>query len=93
MKTLVTSSYANPNSPFIHGDARGVRGAVVFLRGVDPETARPWDLPPVTVEQRKFDIQRIDGMEQAKVTPNPADLARIKADQDQVNAVRGTAAH
>ena len=42
----------------------------------------------LTVEQRKFDIQRIDGMEQAKVTPNPADLARIKSDQEKINAVR-----
>jgi hypothetical protein len=43
----------------------------------------------IAVEQRRFDIQRIDGMEQAKVTPNPADLARIRADQEKINAVRG----
>ncbi len=42
----------------------------------------------LAIEQRTFDIQRINGMEQAKVTPNPADLARIKADQEKVNAVR-----
>jgi murein DD-endopeptidase MepM/ murein hydrolase activator NlpD len=42
----------------------------------------------LAVEQRAFDIQRIDGMEQAKVTPNPADLARIKAEQELVNATR-----
>ena len=42
----------------------------------------------LSIEQRKFNIQRIDGMEQAKVTPNPADLARIKAEQEQVNATR-----
>jgi hypothetical protein len=30
-----------------------VRGAVVFLRGVDPAAARPWGFPAVTVEQRK----------------------------------------
>jgi murein DD-endopeptidase MepM/ murein hydrolase activator NlpD len=41
------------------------------------------------VEQRTFDIQRIDNLDQAKVTPNPADLARIKADQEKVNAARG----
>ncbi|NJK46658.1 MAG: M23 family peptidase, partial [Pleurocapsa sp. SU_196_0] len=38
------------------------------------------------IEQRTFDIQRIDKLDQAKVTPNEADLARIKADQDQINA-------
>jgi murein DD-endopeptidase MepM/ murein hydrolase activator NlpD len=43
----------------------------------------------LAIEQRKFDIQRIDNMEQAKVTPNPADLARIKTDQEKINAVRG----
>jgi murein DD-endopeptidase MepM/ murein hydrolase activator NlpD len=43
----------------------------------------------VDVAQRSFDIQRIDNMEQAKVTPNPADLARIKAEQEKVNEVRG----
>jgi len=43
----------------------------------------------LAIEQRKFDIQRIDNMEQSKVTPNPADLARIKADQEKINAVRG----
>jgi murein DD-endopeptidase MepM/ murein hydrolase activator NlpD len=43
----------------------------------------------LSIEQRTFDIQRINGMEQAKVTPSPADLARIKSDQDKINAVRG----
>jgi hypothetical protein len=43
----------------------------------------------LTIEQRTFDIQRINGMEQSKVTPNPADLARIKADQEEINKVRG----
>jgi hypothetical protein len=45
----------------------------------------------LAIEQRTFDIQRINGMEQAKVTPNPADLARIKSDQEKINAVRGDA--
>ncbi|WP_284735982.1 M23 family metallopeptidase [Dongia deserti] len=43
------------------------------------------------IAQREFDIQRINNMEQAKVTPNPADLARIKADQEKINEVRGGA--
>lgn len=44
----------------------------------------------LAVEQRTFDIQRIDKLDQAKVTPDPADLARIEAEREQVNAVRGT---
>ncbi|MGH6893237.1 MAG: M23 family metallopeptidase [Dongiaceae bacterium] len=43
----------------------------------------------LSIEQRKFDIQRIDSLDQTKVTPNPADLARIKADQEQINQARG----
>lgn len=38
-----------PNAPQIGPDG-GVAGAVVFLRGVDPLKARPWDRPPVTIE-------------------------------------------
>jgi hypothetical protein len=40
----------NPHAPVI-GKAHGVRGAVVFLRGLDPRRGRPWDHPPVQVRQ------------------------------------------
>lgn len=40
----------NPNAPDIDPNTRTVRGAVVFLRGVNAAAARPWDLPPVRVE-------------------------------------------
>ncbi len=46
------------------------------------------DQQALDIAQRQFDIQRIDNMEQAKVTPDPANVARIKAEQDQVNATR-----
>jgi Peptidase family M23 len=49
------------------------------------------ELQMLDVAQRTFDIQRIDNLQQSKVTPNPADLARIKADQEKINAVRGGA--
>jgi murein DD-endopeptidase MepM/ murein hydrolase activator NlpD len=42
------------------------------------------------IAQRQFDIQRIDNMDQSKVTPDPVAQARIKAEQDQVNATRVT---
>jgi hypothetical protein len=38
-----------PNVPTVAPDG-GLAGAVVFLRGIDPATARAWDRPPVTVE-------------------------------------------
>jgi hypothetical protein len=53
---------ANPAAPVIHPANRGVAGAVVFLRGVDPRRARPWDLPPVRVELagRRFHVRQGD---------------------------------
>jgi hypothetical protein len=42
----------NPNAPDIDRDTHVVRGAVVFLRGIDPRRGRPWDLPPVRVVQK-----------------------------------------
>jgi hypothetical protein len=42
----------NPNAPRIDDKSRGVRGAVLYLRGVDVQSARAWDNPPVRIEQR-----------------------------------------
>jgi hypothetical protein len=44
----------NPNVPFVDAETRGVGNAVIFLRGIDPRRARPWDLPPVEVEMREY---------------------------------------
>lgn len=51
----------NPNAPVIAPDSRGVAQAVVFLRGVDPKKARPWNLPPVRVEQRDRQLHVVQG--------------------------------
>jgi hypothetical protein len=45
-------SRPNPLAPVIDPHGRGVADVVVFLRGVDPSAARPWDQPPIRVEQR-----------------------------------------
>jgi hypothetical protein len=44
----------NPNAPTVSPEHRGVSHAVVFLRGIDPAQARPWDHSPVRVEQADF---------------------------------------
>jgi hypothetical protein len=44
----------NPNAPRVDGRTRGVSGAAVYLRGVDPRRARPWDHPPVRIEQEGY---------------------------------------
>jgi hypothetical protein len=42
-------------------------GAVVFLRGVNPAAARPWDLPPVAVEIGNARIQVVQGRHRGRV--------------------------
>src|SRR5579883_3516886 len=44
--------WKNPHAPVVDPANHGVAGAVVFLRGVDPERARPWDHAPVRVAVR-----------------------------------------
>jgi hypothetical protein len=43
----------NPNAPIISLGSRGVADAVVFLDGIDPENARPWNHGHVRIEQRE----------------------------------------
>ena len=40
------------------------------------------------VRSREYQIQRIDGLPDKMVTPGAADLARIRAEQAQINAAR-----
>lgn len=51
----------NPNRPRVHPKTKAVAGAVVFLRGIDPAAARPWDLPPVRVEVGNGRITVVQG--------------------------------
>jgi hypothetical protein len=57
----------NPNAPAVDPASRGVAGAVVFLCGVTAETARPWDLPPVRVEQRDRRLHVVQGGTDSRV--------------------------
>jgi len=71
----------------------------VFLLGFDrdhPSTAELVIKHPdgtttnrtLNIEQREYDIQRIDGLPSRKVTPKPEDVARIKKDNAEIGAVR-----
>lgn len=51
----------NPNRPIIDPKTRGVRNAIVFLRGVDLQRARPWDHPPVRIELKNQQFRIIQG--------------------------------
>jgi hypothetical protein len=58
---------ANPNAPTIEPLSRGVVSAVVYLRGVAADKARPWDLAPVRVEQRDRRLHVVQGGADAPV--------------------------
>lgn len=45
----------------------------------------------LTVAKRDWDIQRVDGVPQNTVTPDPGELARIKREADEIRALRKTA--
>ncbi|MCH9053360.1 MAG: M23 family metallopeptidase [Proteobacteria bacterium] len=42
----------------------------------------------LNIEQREFEIERIDGLEPKKVTPSPEDLDRIRAEKALINKAR-----
>jgi hypothetical protein len=43
---------SNPNAPDIDANSQGIRNAVAFLRDVDVRRSKPWDIPPLLIEQR-----------------------------------------
>jgi hypothetical protein len=54
-------TWLNPNVPAVDSHTHGVAHAVVFLRGVDPRRARPWDHPPVRVRMRDYQVHVLQG--------------------------------
>ncbi len=46
------------------------------------------EIQELSITQRTYDIQRINGLPQNKVEPNEAELKRIKAEQARINAAR-----
>lgn len=57
----------NPHAPAIDPRTRSIGHAVVFLRGIDPRSSRPWDLPPVSVEIRGRQFHVVQGERDAPV--------------------------
>jgi hypothetical protein len=59
--TMIQRQYANPNGLRINSSDAALAGAVIYLEGVDPASARPWDLLPVRVEIHDEDIGIVQG--------------------------------
>jgi hypothetical protein len=58
--------WPNPNAPKIDLRSKAVAQAVVFLRGVDPRKAAPWNHAPVRVELRDYQIHVFQGEREEK---------------------------
>jgi hypothetical protein len=84
----------NPHVPRIDSHSRGVADAVVFLRGVDPARARPWDLPPVRVEMRgrQFHIYQGEPESQIGFVHRGAAVTMLSRDQGFHSLHAGSAA-
>ena len=73
-----------PDGRFLFGFGREAEGtAELRAEGPDGTVTRRLE-----IARRDYDIQRVDGLPERKVTPKPEDLARIRADQERINAVR-----
>lgn len=56
-----TRTFPHPYAPAIDRATYALTGAAVFLRNADPTRAKPWDLPPVSVEFRDAQIRITQG--------------------------------
>jgi hypothetical protein len=85
--------WPNPHAPVVDDKTAGVAGAVVYLRGVDPAKARPWDLPPVTVAVRDCRYHVVQG-DQDSITGfvRRGDAITVVSEQDRLHAVQARGA-
>jgi hypothetical protein len=84
----------NPNRPAIDPETRAVAGAVVFLRGVNPATAKPWDLPPVRVEgaDRQLVIRQGDSEPRRVGFVRRGDAVTLASAEPVFHVIRGRGA-
>jgi hypothetical protein len=59
--------HANPHRPIVDRSTSGVACAVVFLRGVNPQSARPWDHASVVVEHRDRRLEVVQGATRSQI--------------------------
>lgn len=75
------------NGAFVFGFGRDAKPTVQLVVTA-PDGKR--EVRDLSVAKQAYDIQRIDGLPSRKVTPDPDDVKRIKADNAQIWGVRGT---
>jgi murein DD-endopeptidase MepM/ murein hydrolase activator NlpD len=76
-----------PDGRFVFGFGRDATEAVLAV--TLPDGTR--EERRLAIERRQFDIQRVDGVPQNTVTPDPVELARIKREAMEIRALRDVA--
>jgi hypothetical protein len=85
--------WPNPHVPAVDPASRGVAGAVVFLRGVDAERARPWNHAPVRVAVRDCRYHVLQGdADEATGFVRRGDKVTIVREDDHFQAVQARGA-
>jgi murein DD-endopeptidase MepM/ murein hydrolase activator NlpD len=77
----------SPDGRFVIGFGRDATQALLTLALPDGSSEERH----LAIAERDYDIQRIDGVPQNTVTPNPEELARIAREAAAVRALRATA--
>nr|VFK19798.1 MAG: Murein DD-endopeptidase MepM and murein hydrolase activator NlpD, contain LysM domain [Candidatus Kentron sp. LPFa] len=75
----------SPEGLFLLGFGRDESRAVDFIVTF-PDSHR--ETKTLAIKKRQYEIQRIDGLPQSKVTPSPQDLARIRAETARIKTAR-----
>jgi len=73
-----------PDGRFVFGFGRDTTVSILIVTLPDGEREER----RLDIGQREYDIQRVDGVPQNTVTPDPAELARIKREASDIRALR-----
>ena len=85
-------SFPNPAAPRVD-DEGGLAGAVVFLRGIDPARAKPWDHPPLRARLRDLRLVLSQGGREVGIGIVPLGSAlRIVSEDACLHTIKGRGA-
>lgn len=85
--------WPNPFAPRVDPCTRGIAGAVVFLRGVDPGPARPWNHSPVTIVMHGCQYHVLQDQREGQIGfVRRGDAVTLVSEDDRFHAVQARGA-